>query len=63
MDRSSAARQHKRLDSLTETEIEHDGKRVVLRSPLRRHLALRAADVTFLRLCAKTPTDHPIPQM
>src|SRR5215204_4590746 len=31
------------LDSLTETEIEHDGKRFVARSPSRRQLATTVA--------------------
>jgi hypothetical protein len=37
------------LDSLTETEIEHDGKRFVVRSPPRpaASLAIRAAGVAL----------------
>ena len=54
------------LDSLTETEIEHDGKRFMVRSAPRpaASLALRAAGVALPRLCARpSPADPPIRKM
>jgi len=51
------------LDSLTETEVEQDGKRFVLRSPLRlaASLALRAPGVALPPTCVSAPPPDPIP--
>ena len=49
------------LDSLTETEVEQDGKRFLLRSAPRpaASLALAALGVACRRPCARSqPTDH-----
>src|SRR5208282_4599728 len=52
------------LDSLTETEIEQQGKRFLLRSAPRpaASLALRAAGVALPRACNRPPTPDPPPE-
>ena len=49
------------LDSLTETEIEHEGKRFIVRSAPRpaASLVLRAAGVRYRRRCAKSAPSDP----